>query len=100
MRLSQGVLARVGDVPAAIEVECLEIQTSSSYFQTLASVILLQFMRLSDWRFEHRLATSITLAFVMFLQLLRVSVWRFEHRLATSITLASVILLQHARLSD
>ena len=34
MRLSQGVLARGGDVALiASEVECLEIQTSSCYFQ-------------------------------------------------------------------
>ena len=33
MRLSQGVLARGGDFAAAIEVECLEIRTSSSDFQ-------------------------------------------------------------------
>ena len=33
MRLSQGVLARGGDVVAATEVECLEIRTSSCYFQ-------------------------------------------------------------------
>ena len=33
MRLSQGVLARGGDVAwIAIEVECLEIRTSSCYF--------------------------------------------------------------------
>ena len=32
MRLSQGVLARGGDVPAAYEVECLEVRTLSSYF--------------------------------------------------------------------
>jgi hypothetical protein len=31
-RLSQGVLARGGDVPAESEVECLEIRTSSCYF--------------------------------------------------------------------
>ena len=30
--MSQGVLARGGDVPAAIEVECLEFRTSSCYF--------------------------------------------------------------------
>ena len=33
MRLSQGVLARGGDLVAAGEVECLEIRTSSCYFQ-------------------------------------------------------------------
>ena len=34
VQLSQGVLARGGDIAATtIEVECLEIQTSSSYFQ-------------------------------------------------------------------
>ena len=32
-RLSQGVLARGGDVPAESEAECLEIRTSSCYFQ-------------------------------------------------------------------
>ena len=32
VRLSQGVLARGGDVAAAVEVECLEIRTSSCYF--------------------------------------------------------------------
>ena len=32
VRLSQGVLARGGDVAAASEVKCLEIQTSSCYF--------------------------------------------------------------------
>ena len=32
VRLSQGVLARGGDVPAAIELECLEIRTSSCCF--------------------------------------------------------------------
>ena len=30
--MSQGILARGGDVAAAIEVECLEIRTSSCYF--------------------------------------------------------------------
>ena len=33
VRLSQGALARVSDVPAVSEVECLEIRTSSCYFQ-------------------------------------------------------------------
>ena len=33
VRLSQGVLARGGDVVAASEVEFLEVRTSSSYFQ-------------------------------------------------------------------
>ena len=33
VRLSQGVLARGDDVVAASEVECLEIRTSSCYFQ-------------------------------------------------------------------
>ena len=33
VRLSQGVLARGGDVAAVSEVECLEIRTSSCYFQ-------------------------------------------------------------------
>ena len=32
MRLSQGVLARGGYVAAVVEVECLEIRTSSCYF--------------------------------------------------------------------
>ena len=32
VRLSQGVLARGGDVAAVSEVECLEIRTSSCYF--------------------------------------------------------------------
>ena len=32
MRLSQGVLARGGDVAAVHDVECLEIRTSSCYF--------------------------------------------------------------------
>ena len=33
VRLSQGVLARVGDIVAACEVENLEVRTSSCYFQ-------------------------------------------------------------------
>ena len=33
VRLSQGVLARGGDVAAVPEAECLEIRTSSCYFQ-------------------------------------------------------------------
>ena len=33
VRLSQGVLARGGDVAAPSEAECLEIRTSSCYFQ-------------------------------------------------------------------
>ena len=33
MRLSQGVLARGGDVAAVLEVEILEIRTLSCYFQ-------------------------------------------------------------------
>ena len=33
VQLSQGVHARGGDVAAAVEVECLEIRTSSCYFQ-------------------------------------------------------------------
>ena len=49
--------------------------------------------RSSDWRFEHRLATSITLASVMLVQPKRSSVWRFEHPLATSDTAASVMFL-------
>ena len=33
MRLPQGVLARGGDVEDVFEVECLEVWTSSCYFQ-------------------------------------------------------------------
>ena len=32
VRLSQGILARGGDVAAVFEVECLEIRTSCCYF--------------------------------------------------------------------
>ena len=56
-----------------------------------ASVMFVQSERLSDWRFEHRLATSDTLASVTYLHHERMSDWSFGHPLAIANTLTLVM---------